>query len=192
MQKIASHQPLSDLFGLVAVTNAEKVILDRIQEKKGQMSILHEDMDERDRQANELRNLIGQAPGALVFIDEVHHAVKDEIKPAVINRWAGNCTLNSVVGFSGTPYLEKAEKIPAGKDLAVASSEIANVVYYYPLAQAVGSFLKRPVVRISDSPDSEVIIEEGVRDFFNTYKDTVYENGLTAKLGIYCGSIEKC
>ena len=51
VQKIASHQPLSDLFGLVAVTNAEKVILDRIQEKKGQMSILDEDMDERDRQA---------------------------------------------------------------------------------------------------------------------------------------------
>lgn len=193
VQKIASHQPLSDLFGLVAVTNAEKVILDRIQEKKGQMSILDEDMDERDRQANELRNLIGKLPALSVFIDEVHHAVKDEIKlRAVINRWAENCTLNSVVGFSGTPYLEKAEKIPAGKDLAVASSEIANVVYYYPLAQAVGSFLKRPVVRISDSPDSEVIIEEGVRDFFNTYKDTVYENGLTAKLGIYCGSIEKC
>lgn len=193
VQKIASHQPLSDLFGLVAVTNAEKVILDRIQEKKGQMSILDDDMDERDRQANELRNLIGKLPALSVFIDEVHHAVKEEIKlRAVINRWADNCTLNSVVGFSGTPYLEKAEKIPAGQGLFVASPEITNVVYYYPLAQAVGSFLKKPAVKISDSPDSEVIIEEGVREFFDAYKDTVYENGLTAKLGIYCGSIEKC
>ncbi len=157
------------------------------------MSILDDDMDERDRQANELRNLIGKLPALSVFIDEVHHAVKEEIKlRAVINRWAENCTLNSVVGFSGTPYLEKAEKIPAGKDLSVASSEITNVVYYYPLAQAVGNFLKRPAVRISDSPDSEVIIEEGVREVYNIYKDTVYENGLTAKLGIYCGSIEKC
>src|SRR5699024_870224 len=34
VQKIANHQPLSELFGLVAVTNAEKVILDRIQEKQ--------------------------------------------------------------------------------------------------------------------------------------------------------------
>ena len=34
VQKIANHQPLSELFGLVAVTNAEKVILDRIQEKR--------------------------------------------------------------------------------------------------------------------------------------------------------------
>ena len=31
VQKIANHQPLSELFGLVAVTNAEKVILDRIK-----------------------------------------------------------------------------------------------------------------------------------------------------------------
>ena len=38
VQKIANHQPLSDLFGLVAVTNAEKVILDRIKETKGQLS----------------------------------------------------------------------------------------------------------------------------------------------------------
>lgn len=35
VQKIANHQPLSELFGLVAVTNAEKVILDRIQEVEG-------------------------------------------------------------------------------------------------------------------------------------------------------------
>lgn len=37
-----------------------------------------------------------------------------------------------------------------------------------------------------------VIIETGIREFLNTYKDAVYEGGLTAKLGIYCGSIEKC
>ena len=193
VQKIASHQPLSDLFGLVAVTNAEKVILDRIQEKEGQLSILDSDTDERDRQANELRNLIGKLPSLSVFIDEVHHAVRDEIKlRAVINRWAENRTLNSVIGFSGTPYLEKAEKIPAGRELSVASSEITNVVYYYPLAQAVGSFLKKPAVRISDAPDAEEIIEEGVREFMDMYKDTVYGGGLSAKLGIYCGSIEKC
>ena len=80
VQKIANHQPLSQLFGFVAVTNAEKVILDRIQEKKGQLSFFEESDDEKDRQANELRNLIGKLPGLSVFIDEVHHAVSDEIK----------------------------------------------------------------------------------------------------------------
>ena len=36
-----------------------------------------------------------------------------------------------------------------------------------------------------------MIIEKGVREFLDTYKDIVYANGLTAKLGIYCGTIEK-
>ena len=36
-----------------------------------------------------------------------------------------------------------------------------------------------------------MIIEKGVREFLDIYKDTIYANGLTAKLGIYCGTIEK-
>ena len=192
VQKIANHQPLSELFGLVAVTNAEKVILDRIQEKKGQLSFFEESEDEKDRQANELRNLIGKLPGLAIFIDEVHHAVSDEIKlRAVVNRWAVNNTVNSVIGFSGTPYLEKAEKIPVVNKLTVATAEITNIVYYYPLIEGVGNFLKRPVVKISDIADSSVIIKAGVREFLNTYKDKTYAGGLTAKLGIYCGTIEK-
>jgi hypothetical protein len=109
VQKIANHQPLNELFGLVAVTNAEKVILDRIQEKDGQIDMQEESSDEKDRIANELRNLIGKLPSLSIFIDEVHHAVSDEIKlRAVVNKWSENRTINSVIGFSGTPYLEKA------------------------------------------------------------------------------------
>ena len=193
VQKIANHQPLSELFGLVAVTNAEKVILDRIEEKSGQISFLEESGDEKDRQANELRNLIGKLPSLSIFIDEVHHAVSDEIKlRAVVNKWMVNRTVNSVIGFSGTPYLEKAEKIAVTDKLSVGSSEISNVVHYYPLIKGVGNFLKKPTVKISDVADSATIIEAGVREFLNNYKDTVYDGGLTAKLGIYCGTIEKC
>lgn len=192
VQKIANHQPLSELFGLVAVTNAEKVILDRIQESNGQLSFFEESDDDKDRQANELRNLIGKLPSLSIFIDEVHHAVSDEIKlRAVVNKWAENGTVNSVVGFSGTPYLEKAEKINVVDKLTVATAEITNIVYYYPLIDGVGNFLKRPVVKISDSADSVHIIENGVREFLDNYKDTVYAGGLVAKLGIYCGKIEK-
>lgn len=36
-----------------------------------------------------------------------------------------------------------------------------------------------------------MIIEKGVREFLDKYKDTVYAGGLEAKLGIYCGTIEK-
>ena len=192
VQKIANHQPLSELFGLVAVTNAEKVILDRIQEKAGQISMFEESDDEKDRQANELRNLIGKLPGLSIFIDEVHHAVSDEIKlRAVVSKWAKNQTVNSVVGFSGTPYLEKAEKIKVTAGLSVSSAEISNIVYYYPLIDGVGNFLKRPIVKIADIPDSSRIIENGVREFLNVYRDTVYSDGTRAKLGIYCGTIEK-
>lgn len=192
VQKIANHQPLSELFGLVAVTNAEKVILDRIEEKNGQISLFEESDDEKDRQANELRNLIGKLPSLSIFIDEVHHAVSDEIKlRVVVSKWAENNTVNCVIGFSGTPYLEKAEKIKISDGLAVGTSEITNIVYYYPLIDGVGNFLKRPVVKIAEIADSSRIIENGVRLFFDTYKNTVYDGGLVAKLGIYCGTIEK-
>lgn len=192
VQKIANHQPLSELFGLVAVTNAEKVILDRIEEKNGQISMFEESDDEKDRQANELRNLIGKLPSLSIFIDEVHHAVSDEIKlRAVVSKWAKNNTVNSVIGFSETPYLEKAEKVRISNDLAVGTAEIANIVYYYPLIDGVGNFLKRPVVKIAEIADSTRIVENGIRLFFDTYKDTIYEGGLSAKLGIYCGTIEK-
>lgn len=197
VQKLTSHQPFSELFGLVAVTNAEKVILDRVEEKEGQISWYEDSEDEKDRQANELRNLIGKIPNLSIFIDEVHHAVsasdkKEERKlRAVIGKWASGDTVNSVFGFSGTPYLDKAEKINVTETLGVAISEISNIVYYYPLINGIGNFLKRPVVKISEAADSATIIERGVRDFLNTYKDTVYEGGLVAKLGIYCGTVEK-
>ncbi|MBR2867475.1 MAG: DEAD/DEAH box helicase family protein [Clostridia bacterium] len=194
VQKIASHQPLSKLFGLVAVTNAEKVILDRIQEKEGQIVSWFEksEEDNEDKQANELRNLIGKLPSLSVFIDEVHHAVSDEIKlRAVVNKWTENGTVNSVIGFSGTPYLEKAEKIDVVEKLTLATAEITNIVYYYPLIDGVGNFLKKPVIKIAENANAVEIIENGVREFLDTYKDTVYEGGLTAKLGIYCGKIEK-
>ena len=192
VQKIANHQPLRELFGLVAVTNAEKVILDRIEERNGQLNMFEDSEDDKDRQANELRNLIGKLPSLSVFIDEVHHAVNDEIKlRAVVTRWAENGAVNSVVGFSGTPYLEKPEKNAVTDKLSVATAEITNIVYYYPLIAGVGDFLKRPVVKIADLADSARIIEKGVREFLDTYKDTVYRDGTTAKLGIYCGTIEK-
>ena len=105
VQKIAIHQPLTGLMGLVAVTNAEKVILDRVEEKNGQISLFEESDDEKDKQANELRNLLGKLPHLSIFIDEVHHAATDEKKlRAVVNKWAQGGNVNSVIGFSGTPF----------------------------------------------------------------------------------------
>jgi hypothetical protein len=152
VQKIANHQPLHEAFGIVAVTNAEKVILDRIQEKNGQINLFEESDDEKDRQANELRNLIGKMPNLSIFIDEVHHAVSEEIKlRAVVSKWAKNQSVNSVIGFSGTPYLDKTEKMKINDDFSIGTSEISNIVYYYPLINGIGNFLKRPSVKIVEN-----------------------------------------
>ena len=196
VQKIANHQPLDELFGLVAVTNAEKVILDRVQLENDQLCMREFD-DEEDRRANELRNLIGKLPSLSIFIDEVHHAVSSSDKAqerklrAVVNHWAESGAINAVVGFSGTPYLGKAEKVEVVESLSVASEEISNIVYYYPLIEGVGNFLKHPVIIIEKNSTTEHIIENGVRAFLDTYKDTEYPDGTVAKLGIYCGTIPK-
>ena len=192
VQKIAVHQPLHELMGLVAVTNAEKVILDRIVEKGGQISFLEESHDDKDRAANELRNIIGKLPSLSIFIDEVHHAVSDEIKlRAVVSKWMENKTVNSVIGFSGTPYIEKAEKTPINDSLSISGTEITNIVYYYPLINGVGNFLKRPIVKVSNSMSSLENVEAGMRLFLDEYRDHKYADHLVAKLGIYCGTIEK-
>ncbi|MGL4943317.1 MAG: hypothetical protein ACRC46_09015 [Thermoguttaceae bacterium] len=194
-QKINLHQPLSELRGLVLVTNAEKVILDRgLRERDGLFEVVNESDDERDRQANELRNLIGKLPNLAIYIDEVHHATSDEIKlRAVVNYWMANKQnqINGVVSFSGTPYLDKAEKVNIGDGFAIAGAEITNVVYYYPLIDGVGNFLKSPTVVISENENSLEIVEKGLRRFLNDYRNTVYANGTTAKIGVYCGTIEK-
>lgn len=193
VQKIANHQPLPELFGLVAVTNAEKVIYDHLEEENMQLSLFKKDEQAKIRQSKELRDIIGQIPNMSIFIDEVHHAsaAGDSKLRTVVTRWAKENKTNSVVGFSGTPYLEKAEKIKVIDDFSVSSAEISNIVYYYPLIDGVGNFLKRPIVKIADIPDSSRIIENGVRDFLDAYRDTVYPGGTLAKLGIYCGTIEK-
>lgn len=55
---------------------------------------------------------IGKLPPLSIFIDEVHHAVKDEIKlRAVVNKWAKNNTINSVIGFSYALFAENGKNI---------------------------------------------------------------------------------
>lgn len=196
VQKIAIHEPLAELFGFVAVTNAEKVILDRIDKGKDGLFDFHdESADEKDRVANELRNKIGKLPHLSILLDEVHHvsssATDDEAKlRTVVNRWTSQGSITTVLGFSGTPYLDKKDKIAVTDAQSVATTEMSNITNYYPLAEGIGNFLKVPKVVRSDSCEREVIVEKGVREFLHLYKDTVYANGTCAKLGIYCGTIE--
>lgn len=188
-QKINNHQPLDDLMGLVAITNAEKVILDRIGKDEDPALFDKEELT-KIRIANELREIIGRIPHLSVFIDEVHHAADGEIKlRQVVEEWTAQHSFCGVLGFSGTPYLEKAEKVTLADSFVIKNTDLSNVVYYYPLIQGVGNFLKVPEVKFADN-DTETIVRNGVKEFLDRYRNTVYENGTCAKLAIYCGQIE--
>lgn len=189
--KIAAHQPFEDLMGLVMVTNAEKVVLDRVQ-IDAQGSLIEESKDEKDKFANELRNLIGKIPNLQILIDEVHHAATDDIKlRQIVNNWQRGGNINGVLGFSGTPYLASPENVAVAPGLNLKFSQITNTVFYYPLTRAIEGFLKKPQVKTISELQPETIVRRGVEDFMAQYGTKVYSGGQTAKLAIYCGSIER-
>ncbi|MCO5271065.1 MAG: DEAD/DEAH box helicase family protein [Cyclobacteriaceae bacterium] len=181
---------LPNPFGRVFVVNAEKVILDRL-EVTNQLEVFERTEDEEDKRANELRNLIGKIPNLSILIDEVHHAATDDIKlRQVVNKWQAKGNITTVLGFSGTPYLAKADKIQVNEETFFKFSQITNTVYYYPLVTAIKSFLKTPKVKIGQNLDRFQIIRKGVEDFQATYGNKKYKNGTIAKIAIYCTNIE--
>lgn len=186
------NQYLSDgaTMGLVLITNAEKVILDRWDDNDKDLAVFSDKELRQLAIANELRDVIGKIPSLSIFIDEVHHASDGEIKlRQVVTTWAtGNRSFCDVLGFSGTPYLEKAEKVTLGGSFDIKNTNITNVVYYYPLIEGIDNFLKRPEVKFAES-DVHGIVSQGVRDFLDRYKNTTYADGTQAKLAIYCGQI---
>jgi hypothetical protein len=192
VQKIARHQPFDTLTGLIMVVNAEKVILDRLELSK-QHELIEKTEDEKDAQANELRNFIGKIPHLQILIDEVHHATDSDIKlRQVVNKWNECGNVNSVLGFSGTPYLEKKEKIPFGESVSFESEQITNTVYYFPLIEGIKTFLKNPQIKSEERGlNSLQIIRKGVEEFQEKYSSKIYSDGTNAKLAIYCGTIER-
>ena len=190
-QKINMHLSSEgeNLMGLVAVTNAEKVILDRLDKAEDQTLLSKEELNKM-KVANELRHIIGEIPHLAIFVDEVHHAADNEIKlRQVVANWAESQNFNCMLGFSGTPYLEKAEKVCMTDTISVSNTDLTNVVYHYPLIDGIGNFLKYPDIRTADS-DSDTIIRNGLEHFLDKFKDKVYPGGLCAKIAIYCGKIE--
>jgi len=188
-QKINSKLSTPDLMGLVAVTNAEKVILDKIDTSTDSTIQTSEDWEDI-KTANEFRALIGKIPHLGIFIDEVHHAADGEIKlRQVVNDWSRTQNFCGMLGFSGTPYLEKSESVTLAGQFTIKNTDLSNVVYHYPLIDGIGNFLKDPTVSWSDS-DTDTIIRNSLNEFIQKYRDTIYQDGTCAKLAIYCGTIE--
>jgi len=179
---------LPNPFGQVFVVNAEKVILESFR-FDAQTEIVYDTDEEKDT-ANDLKRLFGQISNLTILIDEVHHAATDDIKlRQAVNYWQSKGNITTVLGFSGTPYLQGAETIKAG-DYAFKFSQITNTVYYYPLVTAIKKFLKNPMVKIGQNLDRFQIIKKGIDDFDKLYKTKVYDNGTIAKIAIYCSNIE--
>ncbi|TAG03287.1 MAG: hypothetical protein EAZ44_06215 [Cytophagia bacterium] len=190
-QKIANLQPFEDLMGLVLVVNAEKVILDKVELNKNPL-LIQKTSDEKAQYANELRYLIGKIPNLSILIDEVHHAATDDVKlRQVVNHWHNQKTINSVLGFSGTPY--STEKINIDNKNVLKITQITNVVYYYPLLEAVKTFLKKPLIQVEKGTQiqSLQIIKKGVETFYQYFGNTIYADNTIAKVAIYCSNIEK-
>ena len=192
-QKINTHLLSGDTFGLVAITNAEKVILNRAENDLltlEELSLFPEDERNMILKGRELRRVIGDIPNLAIFVDEVHHVADGDIKlRRVIDKWTESQNFKYMLGFSGTPFLETADKIPVSEELEMKNQNLSNVVCHYALVDAVANFLKNPIVK-HENADLETIIDNGVRDFFNHYKDTVYQNGTCAKQAIYCPNIK--
>lgn len=191
-QKVNLHLSTPDLMGLVAVTNAEKVILDHLDKSDDGATILSDEMKkemEKIAVANELRDIISRIPRLAIFIDEVHHAGGEQKLRQVVNEWSRKQSFCGMLGFSGTPYLETAKKVMLDGKYEIKNTEFSNIVYYYPLIDGIDNFLKHPDVFQTDE-DSTLIVREGVKMFIDRYWNTTYPNGTTAKMAIYCGQVE--
>lgn len=188
--KIAQYQPYKDMFGVILLTNAEKVILDKVKIENEQLQADFENDDIISKVANELRETIGKIPNLAIFIDEVHHVADEEIKlNKVVTNWNRTKNVNEVIGFSGTPYLDKPEIFNITSKIAIKNTDISNTIYYYPLTAGIDNFLKRPKIIASTDNNPLNIIKEGLTEFFDKYKDVSY-NGVLSKIAIYCGNIK--
>lgn len=178
---------LPNPFGQVFVVNAEKVVLDSLPFDAQLKLDVHE--IEKDTH-NDLKWLFGQIPNMSILIDEVHHAASDDIKlRQAVNYWQTKGNITTVLGFSGTPYLSSAEIIPVG-DFAFKFGQITNTVYFYPLVTAIQKFLKTPTIKTGNNLDRLQLIEQGIQDFDQRYRDFSYPGGVIPKLAIYCSNIE--
>ena len=176
--------------GLVFITNAEKVVLERY-DPHGSV-LRHEDKkaQEETLRYNELRDTMAGIHALAVFLDEAHHtytvteAQEKKLRQAVeVLNSKGN--LREVNGFSGTPFVNTRIDI-AGHSIRL--QQLQDVIYHFPLAKGIGEFLKTPKVLFKEDVREDKFIKDTLTDFFQDY-DITYKDGTCSKLAIYCASI---
>lgn len=187
-------------FGLVFITNAEKVVLESFEDKdkviasnlkKKQLNLFDKRTIEDIKKSNELREALSKIPNLTVMLDEVHHAYgstgngEKKLRQAV-NVLNQHKNIVAVIGLSGTPYVNNRIEIE-GKNIKL--NQIQDIVYNYPLNVGIGKFLKIPDIRKVCVKEKEFIFQ-ALNDFFRNY-DIIYENKTKSKVTFYCPSIKK-
>jgi len=185
-------------FGLIFITNAEKVILERYEERdkllvknlrKGQKNLLNNKELSEITKSNKLREGLSEIPSLTVILDEVHHTYKNKKEEKksreTVNILNQNKNIISVLGFSGTPYVRYSVNIGDDK---IKLNQIQDIVYNYPLNEGIGRFLKVPEVK-SDNVKEKSFIKNALTDFFKNF-DIKYPDGTKSKIAFYCPSIK--
>ena len=163
----------SENFGLVFITNAEKVVLEKYNadNKKQQQGFLKIPQKEAEyKNSNELREALSKIPQLGVILDEVHHSyssngnAEKKLRQAVdiLNQ---HQNINSVIGLSGTPYVKTNLTINEQK---IRLNQIQDTVYNYPLNLGIGNFLKIPKIKSKDTADKD-FVHQALSDFFENY-----------------------
>jgi hypothetical protein len=184
-------------FGLVFITNAEKVILEKYDERdkllakkleKGQKNLNNKELSTIIK-SNKLREKLSAIPFLTVILDEVHHAYKSEKKEKksreIISILNQHKNIINVLGFSGTPYVKYLLDIEGDK---IKLNQIQDIVYNYSLSEGIGKFLKVPEVK-SDNVKEESFIKNALTDFFDNF-DIKYPDGTKSKIAFYCPSVK--
>lgn len=178
--------------GLVFITNAEKVVLERYDDEDFLLANMGDEKIKAELQkTNDLREKLSQIPNLGIILDEVHHTYgtsengEKKLRTAVsILNQHGNIV--SVLGMSGTPYVRNTIKVA---DDEIKLNQIQDIVYNYSLNKGIGKFLKVPEVRKREVRES-IFIKEALTEFFKDF-DITYSNGAKSKIVFYCPSVAK-
>ncbi|MHC8440698.1 MAG: DEAD/DEAH box helicase family protein [Candidatus Eutrophobiaceae bacterium] len=180
--------------GLVFITNAEKVVLERCTENSRMHSdetgISHDPKETQQLvKLNALRDALSQLPKLSIILDEVHHSYagsgqREKKLRQAINILNQHGHVNAVFGFSGTPYANSQIEACGER---IKLSQIQDTVYYYPLNKGIGKFLKSAEIKTANIA-TDAFIQHALCDFFAKY-DREYLDGRCSKLAIYCPSV---
>lgn len=173
----------------VFILNAEKVIPNSNLSAE-EIDNLSLSQQTKLKRADQIKDALSKLQNVEIFLDEAHHTYSSDTDTKklrqqldVINK---NKNIKCCIGMSGTPYINRQIKF-MNKNIKI--QDIQDIVYFYPLTQAIGNFLKTPIIKEVDS-NEELLISSALTDFFNNY-DITYKNGTKSKIAFYCPSVKK-